>query len=158
MTRAVSESEFYMWRTLFAVVHADNVVTNEEVRFMAEALEDIAFSKEQRAVLSDDIKHPKDIAQMFALISDSRDQARFFKYARDLVHADGDYGAEEQDIMLKVLTSHIRDVDIDALIGQMDMELELEEEEDGDLVEKHKGRKSIIYSFRRRFLKDRFGV
>lgn len=154
MARDVTESEFYMWRTLFAVVHADNVVTNEEVRFMAEALEDIPFSKEQRAVLSDDIKHPKDIAKMFALISDSRDQARFFKYARDLVHVDGDYGTEEQDIMLKILSAHVRDVDIDALIGRMDMELE----EEVDLVEKHKGRKSIIYSFRQRFLKDRFGV
>ena len=39
----VSESRFYMWRTLFSVAHADNVVTDEEIAFMAHILEDINF-------------------------------------------------------------------------------------------------------------------
>ena len=43
----VSESRFYMWRTLFAVAHADNVVADEEVEFMAHILEDVEFSDHQ---------------------------------------------------------------------------------------------------------------
>ena len=33
----ITDSQFYMWRTLFAIVHVDDMVTEEEVHFMAEA-------------------------------------------------------------------------------------------------------------------------
>lgn len=77
MNKTVTESQFYMWRTLFAVSHADNIVTEEEMRFMIEALEDLPFSSEQREILSDDIVNPKDIVEMFGKISNNRDQAAF---------------------------------------------------------------------------------
>lgn len=151
--KIITESEFYMWRTLFAVAHADEVVSREEVRYLAEVLEDQPFSDAQHAVLSDDIKHPKNIGEMFANISSKKDQARFFALARKLVHADGDYGENEQAIMLKILTKHIKEVDIDELIGNIDMELE----EEGLGSKQDEKTRSFLYSFRQRFLKDRFG-
>ncbi len=125
MSKGLSESEFYMWRTLFAIAHADHVVTSEEVRFMAEALEDIPFSQEQHDILNDDITNPKDILEMFDGISDVHDQARFFKFARRLVWIDGDYGMEEQAIMLKLEEAHLARVNIvDDLVGSIKMEFE----------------------------------
>ena len=47
----ITDSQFYMWRTLFAIVHVDDMVTEEEVHFMAEALEDIPFTPDQIAML-----------------------------------------------------------------------------------------------------------
>ena len=55
MSDFVSESQFYMWRTLFAVAHADSIVADEEVAFMASVLNDINFTPEQTEVLKDDI-------------------------------------------------------------------------------------------------------
>lgn len=148
----MTESEFYMWRTLFAVAHVDEIVSNEEVRFMAETLEDQPFDDKQREILTDDIKNAKDIGEMFSHIKDKKDQARFFAHARKLVHVDGDYGKDEQKIMLKILSKHIKDVDIDELIGNIDLQLE----EEGLGSNNDAKTKSFLYSFREKFLKDRF--
>jgi len=163
MSKTITESQFYMWRTLFAISHADNVVSDEEIRFMTEALEDLPFSEEQKEVLRDDIVHQQDIVEMFGKISNNRDQAAFFNFARELVWVDGDYGKEEQDIMLKLKRLHIENVDVDDLIGNVGLQLEADENDrnfsgsgasssaDGKNV------KNIVYSFRERFLKDKRG-
>jgi hypothetical protein len=124
----VTDSEFYMWRTLFAIAHADEIVTREEVRFMAEALEDIEFSEEQRTVLSGDIKHARDIGEMFTKITSKNDQAKLFQHARELVWADGEFGAAEQKIMINLIQKHVKDIDLTELIGATGLELEMDEE------------------------------
>ena len=148
--KTISESGFYMWRTLFAVAHADGVVTNEEIRFMAEALEDMPFSPEQKKTLSDDIKTPQDPLAMFEKISSIEDQARFFQYARDMVHADGDYGRAEQNIMLKLQRAHMQRADVDQLVGKI--KLEFEDEKPVAPRKSPPKKKDILFSFRQRFL------
>lgn len=113
-----------MWRTLFAIAHADNKLSNEEIRFMAEVLEDVHFSPEQRKILNDDIYRGKDPTEMFLNITDKKDQARFFKHARELVWIDGEYAQAEQDVMLKLTQTHLNTVDFDALVGTVEMEFE----------------------------------
>lgn len=160
--RNLTESQFYMWRTLFALAHADGIVTGEEVRFMAEALEDLPFSDEQRGVLNDDIRYAQRPEDMFSGITDVRDQAAFFKYARRLVHIDGDYGTAEQAVMLRLKEMHIKSADVDDLIGKVRMELE--EENGPEFVDgavgadaaDRRGLRQVVYSFRDAFLKDRF--
>ncbi len=133
---SVTDSEFYMWRTLFALVHVDHHVTDEEVRFMAEALEDIPFSDEQRDILSTDIKAPQDVVEMFSKITNSRDQAKFFNFAREIVWVDGDYGQDEQNIMLKLEEIHIKNTVVDDLIGHVELELEDDGESRDQIAEK----------------------
>jgi len=157
----ITESQFYMWRTLFAMAHADDVVTDEEIRFMMDALEDIPFTPEQMETLKDDIGTAQNIEDMFKKITDDRDQAMFFSFARDLVWIDGDYGAEEQEIMLKLKRLHIQSVDVDKLIGNVGLQLEGDDEPnlgsyyDGYPADKSKSRRKILFSFRDRFLKDK---
>lgn len=157
----VTQSQFYMWRTLFAVAHADNIVTDEEVRFMAEALEDVGFSDEQRAVLNADSCEPQDIEQMFGGITDVQDQAVFFKFAHELVHIDGDYGLEEQQVMLKLKELHLQAANIDDLVGRVSLELEADgpvEEADEDAFAntvKKSSFKDRVYSSRDAFFHRR---
>jgi len=120
----INDSQFSMWRSIFAVAHADGVVSDEEVRFMAETLELLPFSEEQRGILSSDIKEVRDVEEMFAGITDSVDQAEFFNIAHKLVHVDGDYSAEEQEMMLKLKQLHLSNVNLDELVGQVDLQLE----------------------------------
>lgn len=154
----ITDSQFYMWRTLFAMAHVDNTVSDEEVRFMAEALEDIPFSDEQESILRDDIKHPKDVGEMFGRISDDKDQAKFFEFAQKMVWVDGDYGKEEQEIMLKLQSQHIQTVDVDNLVGNIDLEFE-----DGSGAQdafsgasEKADVKEVVHSFRQQFLRKRF--
>lgn len=148
MPKKISDSQFYMWRTIFAVAHADDVVTNGEIRFMVEALEDVPFTEEQRRILTNDIAEPQDIEAMFEKISEPRDQAEFFGYARKLVWADGDFGKAERDILLKLKAIHVKNVDVDDLIGGVKMELEDDERPEGF--------KEAIFSFRDHFLRNLF--
>lgn len=160
---SVTESQFYMWRALFAMAHADDIVTDEEIRFMMEALEDIPFTPEQKNILKDDISVPQDIEVMFQKISDAKDQAMFFNFARDLVWIDGDYGEAEQEIMLKLKRLHIQNVDVDSLIGNVGLQLESDDERDFsshsgrayDGGDTQKSRRKIVFSFRDKFLKDK---
>ena len=124
MSKPVSNSEYYMWRTVVATAHADNKLTNEEIRFLAEKLEDISFTTEQNAQLVADIKKPQDVVEMFKGITDVQDQARFFNVAREVVWIDGDYGEAEQTVMLKLKKAHVATVDIDALIGKTNLKLD----------------------------------
>ena len=155
MTGTVTTSEFFMWRTLFAITHADGLVSNEEVRYMAEALEDVPFSEEQRKILNEDIKTSKDPAEMFAGITDVRDQARFFQIARDIVHIDGEYGTAEQELMLKLKRLHVQNADVNKLIGTVTLELESDTPVSSEARPTKKGSKrDIVFSFRRRFLEN----
>ncbi len=154
MTKEVSDSQFYMWRTLFSIAHADNVVTDEEIEFMAHIMEDIDFSEEQTATLKDDIVNPKDVEKMFQGITTADDRMQFFNFARDLVWIDGDFGSEEQGVMLKLFQTHMDDTNIDDLVGHVPLELE---EDKRPVANQEKAQEkasvsSMISSFRRRFL------
>jgi hypothetical protein len=155
--KAITESQFYMWRTLFAMSHVDNEVSDDEVRFMAEALEDIPFSPEQKEMLREDTKTPQDIVEMFSRISDMRDQARFFKFAHDLVWADGKYDLKEQEMMLRLQKAHVRTANVDELVGGIEMEFEddaKKKNEKSKTPKKPKSTKDLIFSFRAEFLKN----
>lgn len=158
MSAGVSQSRFHMWRTLFAIVHADNVVTDAEVRFMAKVLEDIDFSPEQEAVLKDDINTPKNVEEMFAGITDRDDRAAFFNFARELVWVDGDFAAEEQDMMIRLKKLHYWNTNVDDLVGTVNLRFEEERDivpsEGADRTGEEKGGRvrRAVMSFRRRFL------
>ncbi len=124
MSVNVTESQFYMWRAIFALAHADDIVTPEELRFMSEALEDIPFSEEQKSILQRDATQPQSVEGMFKKISDAKDQAEFFKFASKLAHIDGDFGEEEQEVMLRVKRLHLANFEIDDLIGNVNLTLD----------------------------------
>lgn len=126
MTQHITDSQFYIWRTLFAVAHADDIVTDEEVQFMAHVMEDVDFTEEQTTTLKDDVVNPKDPVTMFHNIAEQKDRALFFDLARDLVWVDGDFDEAEQTVMVKLHKIHIRDTNVDNLVGNVGLELEEE--------------------------------
>jgi len=154
MAGSVNESEFYMWRTLFAVAHADNVVTEEEISFMAEILDDIQFTGEQTDILKDDIVNAKNVNAMFAGVTNPKDRVKFFEFARDLVWVDGDFASEEQSVMIGLYKQHMSDTTVDELVGKISLEFE----EDPDAVKRRTdfqekpGAVGMFSAFKKRFL------
>ena len=92
---------------------------------MVDVLDDIPFTQQRRDVLKDDIAIPQDPAGMFQNITEARDQAAFFQFAHALVWIDGDYGTEEQDVLLHLKELHIQSKTLDELL-EADTGLELE--------------------------------
>ena len=147
MSGQVNDSQFYMWRAIFALAHADDVVSDEELRFMAETLEDLPFSVEQKATLEQDAKEEQSVEVMFKKISDPVDQAGFFKFASKIAHIDGDFGEEEQEVMLRLKRLHLEDVDIDALVGKIELSFD-----DDNIADEVPDFKSAVTSYRQAFL------
>jgi len=155
MAGSVNESEFYMWRTLFAVAHADNVVTEEEISFMAEILDDIQFTGEQADLLKDDIVNAKNVNAMFAGVTNPKDRVKFFEFARDLVWVDGDFASEEQSVMIGLYKQHMSDTTVDELVGKISLEFEEDpsaaKPSSEDFQEKQ-GAVGMLSAFKKRFL------
>ena len=152
MSGEITESQFYMWRAIFALAHADDVVTNEELRFMSEALEDVPFSDEQKAILKKDTLDAQSVEVMFMQITDPLDQSEFFQIASKMAHIDGDFGQEEQDIMLKIKQIHLANVDVDKLVGHVDLKFD-----EDNLTDKDADFKGVVYSARNKFIKRLLG-
>jgi len=122
--KTVTESRFYMWRAVFALAHADHKITDEERLFMEGVLSEELFSEEQTQVLKQDIEETQDISEMFMNISEQEDRSQFFYYARLLCWSDGDFDEQEQKIMLKLKSIHVRNVDIDQMIKNVDLQVD----------------------------------
>ena len=126
-TSRVSESAFHMWRAVFAMAHADNVVTSEEKKYLQGILANEPFTAEQKSVLEKDMITPQDVAAMFVKIDDQHDRSQFFYHARMLVWSDGDFGEQEQKIIMRLKQTHVRTVDFDQIMKNLDLSLDEEQ-------------------------------
>lgn len=108
-TNGVSESKFNMWRAVFAMAHADGIVTGEEEELLREFLSNTGFSDEQKNVLERDIMIPQQAGDFFHEITEQSDRDRFFYYARLISWCDGDFGKQEKQILdnLKISAEEI---------------------------------------------------
>lgn len=120
----VSESEFHMWRALFAMVHGDGIVTNEERDFMWNTIEENNFSDHQLYTLKQEMSDPAKIDLMFRLITEPKDRTRFFELARVLCWCDGDFDEQEQMIISNLKRIHVKTVNFEEIIGEVHFELE----------------------------------
>lgn len=109
MAEGVSESRFYMWRAVVAMVHADGVVTPHEVAFVNDYINDINLSPEQMKMIGGDLQTPQDVYEMYAHITERQDKKDFFALARALSWCDGDYDGQEKHIIEVLEESHMND-------------------------------------------------
>ena len=151
--KGVSDSRFYMWRAIFALAHADSVITHEERSFMNDALNKVAFSDDQRRLLENDMEFAQNVADMFARVIDAEDRNKFFYFARMLVWSDGDFGAQEQKIMLALQKAQLKNIDVERAVKMVD--LQLDDSEKYRLKQAHKEalpeRGGFLDTFLRRF-------
>lgn len=99
MESGLSDSRFNMWRAVFSLIHADGVVSSEEIVCCSRYMDEVAFSTEQRVQLLQDISRPRDIEPYFNAIQDNQDVHDFFVFARSLVWCDGNLDMQEAAIL-----------------------------------------------------------
>ena len=102
MKSGVADSEFNMWRAVFAFSLVDRLLTVEEQSLLSGYLSSVPFSLEQKNILLDDFKNPQDVEKFYNKISDSKDRARFCELARTLVWSKGDMDLQEKTILRRV--------------------------------------------------------
>ena len=98
----VSNSEFNMWRAVFAFSLVDRLLTVEEQSLLSGYLSSVPFSTQQKNILLDDFKNPQDVEKFYNKITDGKDRARFCELARTLVWSKGDMDLQEKIILRRV--------------------------------------------------------
>ena len=103
----VDDSKFNMWRSLIALVHVDNLMHEDEVKFINEYLDRIPFSQEQKNILKTDLNSAKNVNEFYPLITDPADRSHFIYFARLLFWSDGVFQEQETKIFdtLKIKTT-----------------------------------------------------
>lgn len=129
MTEELSESRFNMWRAVFAMAHADDIITEQEDAFMREAIAKYPFSENQKEILELDITKKQHVGACFAKIIEQQDRSDFFTFARLLVWCDGDFDEQEQFILTELKKVHISTLDFQTMVKDVKLSFEDDEQE-----------------------------
>jgi uncharacterized membrane protein YebE (DUF533 family) len=119
--RGVTDSNLSMWRAIFALAHADQKVSDEEARFLAEALDGVNLSPDQKSLLYSELQAPQNTEEMFDKITVPEDRTRFFELARELIRIDGDDDGDIQAMLVTLNQKNMSQVNFDSLIGNVDL-------------------------------------
>ena len=161
MANFINDSQFNMWRAIFALSGADEKVTDEEIIYLAKVLELVPFSDEQRGILRNEIREPPDITEVFLEISDQDDRANFFYYARMLACCDGEFGHREQDLITVLQSIQIKSVDFARMVETVQFSFDNEEQKNLAMKEykelAHKGREGVLRALASKFNRKQYG-
>lgn len=102
MTNGVHESEFYMWRAVFAFSLVDNNLTLEEQGLLQSYLRKASFSADQLDTLKHDFDHPQNVEALYKKITRAEDKERFCILARALAWSKGNMERQEAVILKHV--------------------------------------------------------
>lgn len=119
MTQSVNDSRFHMWRTIFALIHADGKIEDKERNYAENYLAHVPFSENQKAILRSDIETPQNVANMFDGIKEPSDRTEFFEFAKNLLWSDGNYDDTEQKIFNHLIQSQMFRTNPEALKAEV---------------------------------------
>lgn len=98
----IRESEFAMWRAVFAFTYVDNVLSLEEQELLQTYLKKVPFSADQLRILKKDLMEPKDVVGLYKKITRKEDKERFCVLARAIAWCEGNMLKQEMAILKKV--------------------------------------------------------
>lgn len=99
---AITQSEFYMWRALFAFASVDNAITLEEQALLQSFVRKVSFTREQLSTLKSDLLKPRSVEDLYRQITRYKDKERFCILARAIVWCEGDMIEQEKAILKKL--------------------------------------------------------
>jgi hypothetical protein len=100
--RVMTDSEFSMWRAVFAFAFADSVLSLEEQELLQSYISRAGFSEKQIELLKEDMHDPQSVVDMYLQITDDKDKKRFCVLARALAWCEGDMDRQEKEILKRV--------------------------------------------------------
>jgi hypothetical protein len=98
----VDDSEFHMWRAVFAFALVDGVLSVEEQRLLQSYMMHVPFSHDQLETLRQDFRKPPRLLEMYRRITAQEHRERFCTLARALVWCEGSMNREEHDVLTQL--------------------------------------------------------
>ena len=120
MIKEVSKSQLNMWRSVIALVLADEVSHDSELRFLQEAFNKLPLTAAQRQILEDDLETPKNVNEFFPKITEPSDRSQFIYFARLLFWSDGDFSEQEAKILQQLRTDVLKKADLEVAMKKVE--------------------------------------
>lgn len=111
----VGTSQFYMWRCVVAIAHADGLVQAEERAYLNKIFGNMALTPEQKSAFDSDLQTPQDISQLLAHINEPEWRGQLIYFAGLLARADGVVDPAEEHLLEKLHSDQMASLDMDQI-------------------------------------------
>ncbi|MDI1228045.1 MAG: DUF533 domain-containing protein [bacterium] len=111
----VGTSQFYMWRCVIALAHADGMVQQGERDYLSRVFGNMSLTDEQRRIFHTDMSEPQDIAQLLTHINEPEWRGQLVYFAGLLARADGVLDPQEDHILKKLRADQMSGLDMDQI-------------------------------------------
>jgi hypothetical protein len=98
----ITDSEFNMWRAVFAFATVDGILSLEEQQLLKSYRHKVNFSMDQLETLHRDMTTPQDVLARYKKITQPEHKKRFCILARALSWCEGDMDRQEQEILKRL--------------------------------------------------------
>ncbi len=98
----ITDSKFNAWRACIGIILLDKVVTDSERNWVNDRMKTIAFTDEQKNILSSDLKNGLDLNQVLTLVTDNKDKAFLVDMIRYVGNLDKNFSNEEREVYKKI--------------------------------------------------------
>ncbi len=109
----VGNSQFYMWRCVVALAHADGMVQQEERDYLTRVFGRMGLNDEQKSTLQADMATAQDIAALLNHINEPEWRGQLVYFAGLLARADGVVDPQEDHILKKLHADQLSSLDMD---------------------------------------------
>lgn len=113
--KPVGTSQFYMWRCVVALAHADGMVQDAERAYLNRIFGNMALTDEQKSTFQSDLSQPQDIAQLLSHINEPEWRGQLVYFAGLLARADGVLDPTEDAILKKLRADQMASLDMDQI-------------------------------------------
>lgn len=122
-SQTFSKSQFYMWRAVISIAHADGGVQAEERAYLEKIVANLdrtyTLTPEQKKAFADDLQSPQKIEDMVSQIDEPQYRGMLITLGVTLVWADGVVTADEEAVLEKLHAGQMSTLNSDKLRAEL---------------------------------------
>ncbi|MDE1153087.1 MAG: TerB family tellurite resistance protein [Micavibrio sp.] len=115
----ISNSQFYMWRCVIALAHADGMVQQAERDYINRVIAGMdrknGLTDEQKATFQRDLEVPQSISDLLTHINEPQWRGQLIYFGGLLARADGTLDPREDEILKKLRADQLNSLDLDRI-------------------------------------------
>lgn len=115
----IGHSQFYMWRCIIAIGHADGVMHEAERAYLNRIIGNMdragSLTEEQKKTFAEDMEKPQNIAELLKHINDPQWRGQLLYFGGLLARADGELHPDEDMLLKKLHAEHMATLDMDSI-------------------------------------------
>lgn len=100
--RKLNNSEFQMWRALFAFAFTDGILSVDEKNVLSDHLKDVELTEDQKKTLVKDMQNNEPVEGLYRKITNDDYKQLFCDVARTLAWCEGEIDRQEEEILKRV--------------------------------------------------------